>query len=66
MEKDNLRKMKRTIKDSVFCDLFSDPKYLLMLYHSVHPEDDGVTENDIEDVTLIDRDGDVIETENQR
>ena len=43
--------MKRTIKDSVFTDLFQNKKYLLQLYKSLHPEDD-VTEDDLTDVTI--------------
>ncbi|MDE7273794.1 MAG: hypothetical protein K2N95_12160, partial [Lachnospiraceae bacterium] len=43
---------RRTIKDSVFTNLFQDKKYLLQLYQALHPEDNVVTENDIADVTL--------------
>ena len=43
---------KRTIKDTVFTRLFEDKKYLLKLYKALHPEDDKVTEKDIEDVTI--------------
>ena len=43
---------KRTIKDSVFTDLFRDKKYLLQLYKALHPEDISVTEDDIEDITI--------------
>ncbi len=39
-------------KDSVFCDLFRDPKYLLQLYLALHPEDDITTVTDITLVTL--------------
>ncbi len=54
---DNVKKdqegiMKRTIKDSVFTDLFQDKKYLLQLYKSLHPEDTDVTENDLTDITI--------------
>ena len=54
---DNVKKdqegiMKRTIKDSVFTDLFQDKKYLLQLYKSLHPEDTDVTENDLNDITI--------------
>ena len=54
---DNIKKdqegiMKRTIKDSVFTDLFQDKKYLLQLYKSLHPEDTDVTENDLNDITI--------------
>lgn len=43
---------KRKIKDSVFTNLFQDKKYLLRLYRALHPEDSGVTEEDIKDVTI--------------
>ena len=43
---------KRTVKDSVFTDLFAEPQYLLQLYKSIHPEDTGVQEDDLETVTL--------------
>ena len=54
---DNIKKeqegiMKRTIKDSVFTDLFQDKKYLLQLYKALHPEDTDVTENDLNDITI--------------
>lgn len=44
--------MKWTIKDSVFTDLFQNKKYLLQLYQALHPEDDGVTEDNLTDVTI--------------
>ena len=31
--------IKRSVKDTLFTDLFSDPKYLFQLYQSLHPED---------------------------
>lgn len=43
---------KRTAKDSVFTDLFQDPKYLVQLYHALHPEDITVTEESISNVTI--------------
>lgn len=43
---------KRTIKDSVFTNLFQDKKYLLQLYKALHPEDSDVTEDEIADVTI--------------
>lgn len=43
---------KRTAKDSVFTDLFQDPKYLLQLYRALHPEDQDVTEKSISNVTI--------------
>ncbi|MCX4321020.1 MAG: hypothetical protein OSJ44_15115 [Lachnospiraceae bacterium] len=45
-------KMKHTVKDSVFTDLFSAPKYLLQLYKALHPEDGDVVEGDLKTVTL--------------
>lgn len=43
---------KHKIKDSVFTNLFRDKKYLLMLYKSLHPEDNEITEEDLREVTL--------------
>lgn len=45
-------KVNRKSKDSVFCDLFSDPKYILQLYSVLHPEDDVTKVTDITLVTL--------------
>lgn len=45
-------KVKRTVRDSVFHDLFEDRKYALQLYQAIHPEDMDATEADIEDVTI--------------
>ena len=44
--------MKRTVKDSVFTYLFSDPHYARELYLYLHPEDTAVTEADCKLVTL--------------
>ena len=44
--------MKRTIKDSVFTNLFQDKKYLIQLYRALHPEDISVTEDDLTDITI--------------
>lgn len=44
--------MKRTIKDSVFTDLFQDKKYLLQLYKALHPEDNDITEDKLTDITI--------------
>ncbi len=44
--------MQRTVKDTVFRDLFSDPCYLIQLYHSLHPEDVKTTVTDLKYVTL--------------
>ena len=52
VKKDQEKIMKRTIKDSVFTDLFQDKKYLLQLYKALHPEDTDVTENDLNDITI--------------
>ena len=43
---------KRTIKDSVFTNLFGDSKYLLQFYQAIHPEDKNVKEVDLQTVTL--------------
>lgn len=45
-------KAKRTIKDSVFSDLFQNKKYLLQLYKTLHPEDEEATEDSLSDVTI--------------
>ncbi|MCD7842527.1 MAG: hypothetical protein LUG56_08685 [Lachnospiraceae bacterium] len=45
-------KANRNVKDSVFRNLFSDKKYLLMLYQTLHPEDQDCTEDDLTCVTL--------------
>ncbi len=47
-----IQKANRNVKDSVFRDLFSDKKYLLMLYQTLHPEDKDCTEDDLTCVTL--------------
>ena len=48
--KDNIAR--HTAKDSVFCDLFRDKKYLLQLYQALHPEDTETIEDDPTDVTI--------------
>ncbi len=30
-------KVRQTVKDSVFTNLFGNPKYLLQLYQDIHP-----------------------------
>lgn len=45
-------KIKRSIKDSVFSDLFKNRKYLLQLYQAIHPEDIKATESSFTDITL--------------
>ena len=46
------RTLKRTVKDSVFTDLFGQKRYLVQLYRSLHPEDVEAGEADITIVTL--------------
>ena len=43
---------KKTIKASVFTDLFSIPKYACQLYHVFHPEENNVTDNDIRNINI--------------
>ena len=50
----------RNSKDSVFCNLFSDPKYVLELYAALHPEDD-ITQ--ITDITLVTLDNQILRTQ---
>ena len=45
-------KSKRTIKDSVFTNLFRDINYTLKIYQALHPEDTSVTADDIKIMTL--------------
>ena len=45
-------KINRNIKDSVFCDLFGKPEYLIQLYRALHPEDLETQEEDLTIVTL--------------
>lgn len=44
--------VKHTVKDSVFTDLFKDKKYLIQLYHALHPEDMEATEDKLQDITI--------------
>ncbi|MDO5423594.1 MAG: hypothetical protein Q4F41_07710, partial [Eubacteriales bacterium] len=44
--------LKRTVKDTVFRNLFENRTYALQLYKAIHPEDTDVTETDIEMVTI--------------
>ena len=44
--------VKRTIKDSVFTNLFQDKKYLIQLYKALHPEDNDVTVEKLTDITI--------------
>lgn len=43
---------KRTVKNSVFLDLFQNKSYLLKLYKTLHPEDTTATEDSLTDVTI--------------
>ena len=45
-------KINRNLKDSVFCDLFARPEYLIQLYQTLHPEDTTTTPDDLTIVTL--------------
>ena len=45
-------RVKHTVKDSVFSDLFKDKKNLLKLYKTLHPEDISATEDVLNIVTL--------------
>ena len=44
--------MRRTVKDTVFSDLFHDNEYLLQLYRTLHPEDTTATVKDLENITI--------------
>ena len=44
--------VRRTIKDCVFTDFFGMPENLLKLYQVLHPEEDGITEEDLKDITI--------------
>ena len=46
------KRIKYSGKDTVFRDMFSNSKYLLQLYRVLHPEDESITEADLEIVTL--------------
>ncbi len=48
----NHTEARRNIKDSVFTKMFSQKKYLLQLYQSLHPEDTVSTEDDLRTITL--------------
>ena len=46
------KRMKYSVKDTVFRDMFSKKKYLIQLYNALHPEDKTITQADLEIVTL--------------
>ncbi|MCD8009965.1 MAG: hypothetical protein LUF34_04075 [Lachnospiraceae bacterium] len=52
VQRENAPKASRSIKDSVFRNLFSEKKYMLQLYQALHPEDMESTADDLECVTL--------------
>lgn len=52
MNIESATKTKRTIKDSVFTNLFGNSRYLLQLYQFLHPEDTDVREGDLKTITL--------------
>ena len=45
-------RVKRTIKDTVFSNLFGNKSNLLKMYRVLHPEDEATTEDDLKDVTI--------------
>lgn len=45
-------KVKGNVKDSIFCNLFRIKKYLLQLYQALHPEDAGMTEEGLKNITI--------------
>ena len=47
------KRIKYSGKDTVFRDMFSNPKYLLQLYRVLHPEDESITEADLKIVTIM-------------
>ena len=51
-QKSSLSAPRRNAKDTVFTDLFRDPKYVLQLYQCLHPEDTTTTADQIEIITL--------------
>ena len=44
--------IKRNVKDSIFCDLFSELEYLWELFRVLHPEADDVTIADLQLLTI--------------
>ena len=53
MEKEDIvKRAKKTVKDSVFRDIFQNRKNLLRLYKELHPEDKDVKEEQIGSVTI--------------
>ena len=46
------KKMKYTIKDSVFTDFFGEKENLFQLYQALYPEDTDATMDEISNITL--------------
>ena len=46
------KKPKRSIKDSVFTNLFKDKKYVVQLYKALFPDAEDITEDDVTILTL--------------
>ena len=46
------KRMKHSVKNTVFRNMFSKKKYLIQLYNALHPEDTTITQADLEIVTL--------------
>ena len=44
--------LNRQAKDSIFRDLFGRKEYLIRLYKELHPEDDTITEDDLDHITI--------------
>ena len=51
-ETESVNFVKHIIKATVFSDLFYNPKYLMELYQTLHPEDKVTTERDLKNVTI--------------
>ena len=49
---ENEIKARRNVKDTIFLNLFSIPKYRLQLFQTLHPESKDVNEDDIKILTL--------------
>lgn len=49
---EGIGQLNREVKNSVFLDMFSRKEYLIQLYRDLHPEDLGITEDEIRIVTI--------------
>lgn len=54
MSKDKATKVKRNVQDTIFHNLFSDPKNMVQMYKELHPEEQDVGIEDLQIVTLED------------